>query len=314
MTTTKSQTIIDILEKPLSDTSKQELAEVILEVFLNDFVVIGDNNGYVFNHSTKLWEFIRQSEFKSYAQKIIDYTFDQYIFDKEKFRRMTNDLHLRFRQFFFHQHFEDNLNGRKGYIPIRGGRVLNLWTLEITPRTWQDYFTYEVDVDLVQEMKEGERVLLDFANENQNVSKDMCRLIWKCMSGGRGFYQLVGEGGTGKSTFLEIIKKLTGDTFIHGTKDDFTDTPSFNIARFNQKRVISFCETDRTPERLYIIKKYMNVKDSYIQSKVIFQLCEPVEGGVVIPFTKKFKGGVTGIFEREIFDQVFSYIVRTGRF
>ena len=123
------------------------------------------------------------------------------------------------------EEFETRLNKIPHLLPIKGGRVLNLKTLEVRERTREDFFSFELSVDYATDCTpEGKR---EDSHVYPNASKffaEICRgdvaltqhvqrLLGYCMTGEtseRSLFICWGKGMNGKSTVINIMKAILG--------------------------------------------------------------------------------------------------------
>ena len=101
-------------------------------------------------------------------------------------------------------------------MPVKGGKILDMRTLELRDRTAEDAFTYEVEAPWLPEA-DTTRVEAFFSTmflENQENLRAFQRLLGYTLAGGNPdqiFALCLGpEGSNGKSALQRIIKALTG--------------------------------------------------------------------------------------------------------
>lgn len=159
-------------------------------------------------------------------------------------------------KFCLKEDFEDKLNSIKDLLPIKGGKVVNLVSGEVSERKKEHYFTFESDITLKEKTEKGDKFFLDLANGNSELALYLQKLTLYAISGftfDRSFYQLTGVGRNGKSTFFDIISYILKDCYgiaskslvikdkKHGNKND---GPNPFILALRGKRCVSISETE----------------------------------------------------------------------
>ncbi len=100
-------------------------------------------------------------------------------------------------------------------LPIKGCKIINLKTLEVRDRDITDYFSFELDVDFLGKkanFKNVEKFFNDITNNDKDLV-DYHRRMWGYMMTGsikdRSLHIIWGNGCNGKSTIVNIFKKIT---------------------------------------------------------------------------------------------------------
>jgi len=112
-------------------------------------------------------------------------------------------------------------------LPISGGLVIDLKTLETRNRTIDDYWSFELPVSYL-----GSKVNLDIVDKffkditcnSQELQDYIRRLSGYLLTGSiddRSLHIFYGVGKNGKSTYVNIFKKITGKIFTTGLPEDF---------------------------------------------------------------------------------------------
>jgi len=110
---------------------------------------------------------------------------------------------------------EARLDRRPDALPIRGGRLLDLRTLEVRPRTREDLFSFELDVDFQGRgaYPHAERFFTEIACGDRDLVRVLQRLLGYCLTGEiseRALFIWWGEGRNGKSTVVDLMKRILG--------------------------------------------------------------------------------------------------------
>jgi P4 family phage/plasmid primase-like protien len=152
--------------------------------------------------------------------------------------------------------FELKLNSIPYLFPIRKHKVVDLRTKEVRERKQDDFFTFQSKVKVVDTNTRAKAFFDSLANGDQELSTFLQTHLVYCLSGftfDRSFYQLIGIGMNGKSTYVDIISDLLQDTFAVGQKKMIVkDTKHGNrneeanpfLINCRGKRVVAFCETE----------------------------------------------------------------------
>jgi P4 family phage/plasmid primase-like protien len=163
--------------------------------------------------------------------------------------------------FCLNSEFGDILDKPNNFLPIRGGKKINLETGDISTRGQDDYFTFETGIGIEEDREKLERAnkfFLDLGNGDLSAATDLKKLLIYCLSGevfDRSFYQLTGSGRNGKTTYINIIshilKRLSGagskmlviKDQKHGNR---YDGPNPFLLSLKGKRTVFISETDHT--------------------------------------------------------------------
>ena len=114
--------------------------------------------------------------------------------------------------------FETKVINRTPYeLPIKNGKVINLKTLEVRDRTFNDYWSFECNAEYLGEKADLSSVK-KFFNDICCGSKDLVdyhRRLWGYMLTGeisdRSLHIFWGNGCNGKSSIVNIFSNITGD-------------------------------------------------------------------------------------------------------
>ena len=115
------------------------------------------------------------------------------------------------------EEFETRLNKIPHLLPIKVGRIVNLKTLEVRERTREDFFSFELSVDYNCNKQDSHPNASKFFEEiccgNAELTNYLKRLLGYCLTGEtseRSLFIWWGEGMNGKSTVIDILKKILG--------------------------------------------------------------------------------------------------------
>jgi len=101
----------------------------------------------------------------------------------------------------------------KGLYPIKSG-CLDIETMTVRPRVKSDYFTFELDVDLVDETHHAQELLKSFCPTNDNDTYQYLLDILSYSSTPfnwlKKFFIFHGDGDNGKSLLLKILECILG--------------------------------------------------------------------------------------------------------
>lgn len=113
--------------------------------------------------------------------------------------------------------FLKDMNKEKNVLPLRGQKVINLQTLEVTQRTENHKYNYECDFDYIPELsEEDEEEIRQYWNDLFLGKEDTIQTVLDifksaiCGEPLRYIYFLTGTGRNGKSTLFKILLKALG--------------------------------------------------------------------------------------------------------
>jgi P4 family phage/plasmid primase-like protien len=269
-----------------------DIAEIIYHLYGESIVMTDVNTGYYFDPNSKLWIQAKKPVFifnlvsdkllqcakeckdrlLSRISKAPDDKGLKKSLDKlnATMKRIRSDSTIskvisRLTKFTYNEKFQENINGfdQRLLFPISCGRVVDLKTGLISERTMEHMFDFESCVNVDLHDKQGdifaEKFFLDLANGNKELADYLAKITLYFCSGStfdRSFFQLIGKGRNGKSTYLNMLQKILQNTFITGEKQVIITDPK-NPSRGNSgaqpgvlmmrnKRVVAFTETEHT--------------------------------------------------------------------
>ena len=195
----------------------------------NSFRVINENLIYYFNENSKLWENINLKQYETYTYdffnnsakeiKTLMRTQEMNDQDDKKIKELINsfDVKLYITKIIERSSskltqidFMSLLDSKNEYLPIQNQKVINLKTLEIRPRTFDDFFTYECPVSYVDKTPNADRFFSELQPKKDN-REFLRKVLGYYMTGdtkARKFFIFYGHGSNGKSKILNILQKI----------------------------------------------------------------------------------------------------------
>lgn len=117
------------------------------------------------------------------------------------------------------------LNASKNYLPIKGGKKINLETLEVSERLVTDYFTYECPVDYLKDSAtpNAEKFFTQlFPNkENREYVRKVLGYQLTADTSAQVFFIWYGFGSNGKSLLFKILESILGPQYCQVDKAIF---------------------------------------------------------------------------------------------
>jgi len=128
-----------------------------------------------------------------------------------------------FKTFDIDEEFRKKMNKRKDALPICGGKIIELKTGEVRLRTPEDIFSFELKINYIEKCSfANAKKFFNEISVNDEEMVDFHRRLWGYSLTGetcdRSLYTMYGEGKNGKSTLINIIKKILGD--FYGVLDE----------------------------------------------------------------------------------------------
>ncbi|MGF1537823.1 MAG: phage/plasmid primase, P4 family [Elainellaceae cyanobacterium] len=137
----------------------------------------------------------------------------------------------------------------QGFLPMKNG-VLSLKTLKLFPYLADYYFDWQIPysfdpsascepiVTWLQESLGGDQELVQ-------LHRAFARAILLGRADLHKFLEMVGPGGTGKSTFIRLLVALVGAENVHSTTLDQLEGNRFETASLYAKRLVVITDSDR---------------------------------------------------------------------
>jgi putative DNA primase/helicase len=110
--------------------------------------------------------------------------------------------------------FANDMNKKEYMLPIKGKKMLNMQTLEVTPRTIEHKFDYECDADYITMQPENEafvkKYFLDLFSQKADMVQCVLDILKSIFTGVRTryIYFFTGEGCNGKSLLFKVLKGI----------------------------------------------------------------------------------------------------------
>lgn len=246
------------------------LAKIVSILFDGKIKLINDEIGWFFDDSKKLWVKVVDYELFTYTYTVLNKTIlslSEECTDKnmkiriDKIHKLLGSasfpkkLMNRLSSYCLEKDFGKLLNKNPILLPIQGQLVLDLTTGIVKDRLQTDYFSFECPVSIIENGLEwAEKFFLDLANGDQDLAVYLKTLMLYFCSGmtfHRSFYQLIGSGRNGKSSFINILEELLKDLCLKGSnrtiiQDKYNKSdsgPRPDIVAMESKRVITYTET-----------------------------------------------------------------------
>jgi P4 family phage/plasmid primase-like protien len=155
--------------------------------------------------------------------------------------------------------FEGRLNSIPNELPCRNGKIIDLKTKQVRERTRDDIFSFELEVDYIQNCN-YENVIRFFSaiSKNDDDLVDYHKRLWGYSMTGeisdRSFHMLWGDGRNGKSTLMNIINKILGNKYFVACSDkvvmskDNQSATSPEMIRLMGSRLAVLSETKKGDE------------------------------------------------------------------
>ncbi len=177
-------------------------------------------------------------------------------------------------------------NEQKGLIPLRDG-VLDQTTLELKPHspgyrfTWQLPFNWNdrgIGCQPIEDFllkitghPDIAEVLLAFLSAIVTRRSDLQRYL-----------ELIGGGGTGKSTFMALAKALAGEENAVSSQLRLLESNQFETAKFYRKLLVLFPDSERWQGEVSVLKQLTGQDPIRYERKGIQQCKDYVYEGMVI--------------------------------
>jgi phage/plasmid-associated DNA primase len=177
-------------------------------------------------------------------------------------------------------------NEQQGLIPLQDG-VLNQETLLLLPHschyrfTWQLPFKWadrDIGCDPIEEF------LLKIAGNKQIAEVLLCYLsaIVTRRADLQRYLELIGGGGTGKSTYMALAKALAGDENAVSSQLRLLESNQFETAKFYRKLLVLFPDSERWQGEVSVLKQLTGQDPIRYERKGIQQCRDYVYEGMVI--------------------------------
>jgi phage/plasmid-associated DNA primase len=177
-------------------------------------------------------------------------------------------------------------NEQGGLIPLKDG-VLDQATLELKPHspgfrfTWQLPFSW---ADRGVGCEPIEEFLLKITGSEQIAEVLLCYLaaIVTRRADLQRYLELIGGGGTGKSTYMALAKALAGEENAVSSQLKLLESNQFETAKFYRKLLVSFPDSERWQGEVSVLKQLTGQDPMRYERKGVQQCKDYVYGGMVI--------------------------------
>ena len=176
-------------------------------------------------------------------------------------------------------------NELPGYIPLRNG-VLNLATMVLSAHDPQFKFTWQLPYDYSRVATCNPIIeWLSYTQHDDVQRVQVLRGYLKAIVCGRNdlqrFIELIGPGGTGKSTFINLAQALIGLSNCHVTSLDRLENNRFETALIYGKKLVSITDSDKYGGGVSVLKaltgqdplpfeqKYKKAQSSFVPNAMV---------------------------------------------
>lgn len=157
------------------------------------------------------------------------------------------------------KNFESLLNAKPNELPIKNKKIIDLKTKLIRERTKDDLFSFELNIDYIQSCDYTNVIQFfnDICLRDEHLVDYMKRFFGYAMTGeilDRSLHIFWGNGKNGKSTIMDIFKRIIGKKFFVTTservmlKSTSTSATSPEVIRIKDARTIVLNETGKEEE------------------------------------------------------------------
>jgi putative DNA primase/helicase len=157
------------------------------------------------------------------------------------------------------KNFESLLNAKPNELPIKNKKIIDLKTKLVRERTKDDKFSFELNIDYIQSCDYTNVIQFfnDICLQDQDLVDYLKRFFGYAMTGeisDRSLHIFWGNGKNGKSTIMDIFKRIIGKKFFVTTservmlKSISTSATSPEVIRIKDARTIVLNETGKEEE------------------------------------------------------------------
>lgn len=289
----------------------KEIADLWISLFGNEYKITDlTGSGFKWDESLKLWVRVETSLFIDIT-RLIDHIDSCLIPLNEQLKNNNSDIiKTRLKQLnktlnnikmvgfcksvweiiyntIFDRSFLNIVNKNKCEMPYKGGYLINLKTSEIRQRTKNDFWSFEIGYDYIEDISLGENYINTLFEEEQ-MRVFIKYLLGYIISGEvcerKGFF-FVGSGRNGKSEFINILdrifKKFTSTlskAVIIKSQSNFSDNskPNPELAPLRSCRMGFTCELEE--EEKIDENKFKNITGSdSLYYRPMYMKGDPIE-------------------------------------
>jgi putative DNA primase/helicase len=177
-------------------------------------------------------------------------------------------------------------NEQPGLIPLKDG-VLNQETMRLFPHSPGYRFTWALPFawkDSNVDCSPIEDFLLKITGNKDIAEVLLCYLaaIVTRRSDLQRYLELIGGGGTGKSTYMALAKALAGDQNAVSSQLKLLENNQFETAKFYKKLLVLFPDSERWQGEVSVLKQLTGQDPIRYERKGIQQCRDYVYEGMVI--------------------------------
>lgn len=196
----------------------EDVALLFIEHFGSDYkITTPDGGGYKWSEENKLWIYNETSFFVDISKLltvVVGLKNIQNIKTVGFMKSVWNIVYIK----IYDKSFLEVVDKNCYEIPIKGGRLINLKTGLITERTKNDLWSFELNFNIVQNIRPAEEyiaTLFDSPEVRTFIKKLLGYFITGSVEERKGFF-FVGDGRNGKSLLQNILSKVfKGSRFVN---------------------------------------------------------------------------------------------------
>lgn len=225
-----------------------DVATVFINDYKDDIIIDKKDTGYIWNKNTKLWEYCEEMG-KKFFSIIFDWQkniLDIIPFLQNKAKHMSPEnpeqnkiisLIIKYERLIkalkttgFNKSLIIPISSRlpsnnnipfnqkyKHCLPIRNGNLLNFKTLEVRERLKDDFYTFECDVDFIDDPDNiGRKFHLDLCCGDEQYESTLQQLCGYFLTGENNLKLIpiiTGSGNNGKTVFGDTFELSLGDKY-----------------------------------------------------------------------------------------------------
>jgi putative DNA primase/helicase len=177
-------------------------------------------------------------------------------------------------------------NEQQGLIPLQDG-VLDQTTLELKPHSPGYRFTWQLPFKW-KDRNIGCQPIEDFLLKitgNPDIAEVLLAFLSAVVtrrSDLQRYLELIGGGGTGKSTFMALAKALAGEENAVSSQLRLLESNQFETAKFYRKLLVLFPDSERWQGEVSVLKQLTGQDPIRYERKGIQQCKDYVYEGMVI--------------------------------
>lgn len=178
---------------------------------------------------------------------------------KEKFDKNNSVViaNIKGHKKIYTEYFEQDLNTKQDYLPIQNGRHICLIDGKVTPRTKEDYWSYECPVEPVTSTLNAEK-FFESVMPNEENREFLRKVLGYNLTGdttGRKYFIWYGpNGNNGKSLIFDCMQRILGHHLMHSCAkslimdgaNDKASGPSPELYAIIGKRSLVYSEGETT--------------------------------------------------------------------